>query len=445
MLMKKLKELLNKDDSHEFKPILSEIEDEPESPLGLFTFWTIVALITVTIAWLIIGKDDIVVTTRGMVIPAGESKVIQPLDTGVISKILVKEGDYVKKGQTLLEIDPSSTDPALESSKENHQNLELEISRLNSQAKSIDMLPPAPGSGFSVSSSTQNELYSANILSLKDQLQMKNEDLKSANEDINTTQSELANSENLLNSATDKLTRLNKVIDIVTKDEYTKASDDVKSYTTDVEKDKFKLQQLKYKKLQLNNEIAYIKQNFKSESLKDLADKQKQETQLTSDIKQIEFKSKKQNITSPVEGYVDTLFIHTVGGVVTPAEKLISVTPSNAPLLIKSTVLNEDIGFVKEKMAAQIKIDTYSFQKYGLLKGVVKTVTKNSIINDPKQGPVYEIYVQPIQQTLMVEGKRERIAPGMTCAAEIKVGKRRIIEFFIYPLIKYFHEGISVR
>jgi hemolysin D len=79
-----------------------------------------------------------------------------------------------------------------------------------------------------------------------------------------------------------------------------------------------------------------------------------------------------------------------------------------------------------------------------LLKGVVKTVSKSSI-QDEKLGPVYEIYVSPLEQTLMVEGKKEKITPGMSLSAEVKVGKRRIIEFFIYPLIKYMNEGISVR
>ena len=96
-------------------------------------------------------------------------------------------------------------------------------------------------------------------------------------------------------------------------------------------------------------------------------------------------------------------------------------------------------------MPVQIKVDTYSFQKYGLLKGVVKNVAKNSVISDAKQGSVYQIYITPLQQTLMVEGKQEKITSGMSVSAEVKVGKRRILEFFIYPLIKYFNEGISVR
>ena len=442
MLLEKIKQLLKKDDSCEFKPILSEIEEEPESPLGLFTFWTIIALITISIIWLIVGKVDIVITTRGIVIPAGESKVIQPLDTGVIRQIFVKEGDYVRQGQALLEIDPSTTEPALESSEENHKNIQFEINRLNAQAKGLPYLPPPPTSEPAF---TQNELYSANISSLNDQLQMRNNELKSINEEIKSAESEQNNFKNLLNTSLDKEVSLKKVIDIIAKDEYTKTVDDIHSYRTEVDKSTFKLQQLQYKKLQLNNEISYIKQNFKSETLKELVQKQVQETQLKSDVKQIEFRNQKQKITSPVDGYIDKLLIHTIGVVVTPAQNLISITPANSPLLIKATVLNEDIGFVKEKMPVQIKVDTYSFQKYGLLKGVVKNVAKNSVISDAKQGSVYQIYITPLQQTLMVEGKQEKITSGMSVSAEVKVGKRRIIEFFIYPLIKYFNEGISVR
>lgn len=435
MIFKKIQELINKDDSHEFKPTLSEIEDNPASPLGLFTFWTIVALIIFTVSWLIIGKVDIVVSARGMVIPDGEVKIIQPLDTGVIRQILVKEGDFVKAGQTLMEIDPSTTEPALESSKENHRNLQLEIKRLNAQAK---------GNSFASSAPTQNELYVSSLSSLNEQLQAKQEELRSTEEEIKSTLTEQANYSSLLSTSLERESRLKKVLDIISKDEYQKEVSNIQSYRTEINKLKYRLQQLRYRKLQLNNEIAYTRQNFRSDTLRELADKEKQETQIKSEVEQIEFRNKKQNIVSPVDGYVDKLLIHTIGGVVTPAEKLISITPSNTPLMIKATVLNQDIGFVKENMPVQIKIDTFSFQKYGLLKGVVKTVSKSSI-QDEKLGPVYEIYVTPLEQTLMVEGKSEKITPGMSLSAEVKVGKRRIIEFFIYPLIKYLNEGISVR
>ena len=103
MFIKIKNKLLNSikkiNDSYEFKPLLSEIEEAPVSPLGRFTFWTLVALIVVTTLWLFIGQVDIVVNARGIIVPDGDAKIIQPLDTGVVRQILIKEGDFVKKGQ----------------------------------------------------------------------------------------------------------------------------------------------------------------------------------------------------------------------------------------------------------------------------------------------------------------------------------------------------------
>jgi len=106
--------------------------------------------------------------------------------------------------------------------------------------------------------------------------------------------------------------------------------------------------------------------------------------------------------------------------------------------------LNRDIGFIKIGMPVSIKIDTYDFQKYGILRGTVKSISKNSIV-DEQLGPVYEIYVALKDDTLVIDGKEQKISTGMTLNSEIEIGERRIIEFFIYPLIKYLDEGISVR
>ena len=138
------------------------------------------------------------------------------------------------------------------------------------------------------------------------------------------------------------------------------------------------------------------------------------------------------------------MYIHTIGGVVTPAQELIALTPADTPVVIKATVLNRDIGFIRKGMPVSLKIDTYDFQKYGILHGTVKSISQNSI-EDEKLGPVYEIYVKPTEYTLTIEGKAQKLSTGMTLNAEIEIGERRIIEFFIYPLIKYLDEGISVR
>lgn len=436
-----VKNFFETDDAHEFKPVLSEIEEAPVSPLGRFTFWTIVSIMLVTVLWLTIGKVDIVVSARGLVIADGESKIIQPLDTGVISNILVKEGDFVKKGQVLMEIDPATTEPELESVQKNLKDTLIEIDRLKATASGDNF---SSGTEESETALIQQSLYNSSIAAKQNQIEVKKLELLKIQDELNASKSELTTKQQILDSTLDKEKRMKNVLDVIAYDDYQNVVNEVKNLKSEVTKLTYKISELNSQKIQTLKEINAIEEEFKASNLEKLADKTKAANELQANADLIIFKNTKQKITSPCDGYVDKLFIHTLGGVVTPAQELFAITPSDTPILVKATVLNQDIGFVKENMPVSIKIDTFNFQKYGLIDGEVKTVSKNSI-NDENLGPVYEVYITPLNHSLMVEGKEEEIRTGMSLTAEINVGKRRIIEFFIYPLIKYFDEGFSVR
>ena len=436
-----VKKIINIDDSHEFKPVLSEIEDSPVSPLGRFTFWIIVAIMIVTVLWLTIGKVDIVVSARGLIIPDGEAKIIQPLDTGVISKILVKEGDFVKEGQPLMEIDPATTEPELESVQKNLEDTLLEIKRLNATADGNEF---DTTNEISETALIQQNLYNASMSAIKNKVEAKKIDLSKTEDELNASRAELEAKKQILGSAMDKEQRMKNVLDVIAYDDYQNVINEIKTLSAEVTKLNYQIKELNSQKVQILKEIDAIEDEFKATNLEKLADKTKAANELKSNADQIIFRNTKQTITSPCDGYVDKLFRHTNGGVVTPAQQLFAITPINTPLMIKATVLNQDIGFVKEGMNVSVKIDTFNFQKYGMIEGEVKTVSKNSI-EDEKLGPVYEVYITPLTHTLKVEGKDEPIRTGMSLSAEINVGKRRIIEFFIYPLIKYLDEGMSVR
>lgn len=413
------------DDSHEFLPIVSEIQEEPLNPLGRTTFWILMTLILFTVLWMFFGRADVVVSARGKIIPDGEIKIIQPLETGVIKKILVNEGDFVKKGQTLMEIDTSTTEPQLGSLKANLEYINLERKRLNATA----------GNGsFGVASSdtakTQRGLYQSSMADLKNQLQAKNMEIRAIDEEISNYKTQLS-----INMAKER--RMNDVADIIAKNDLEKVKAENMEYRS-------KIHELNHQKSGLTKEADYIRSNFKTQNFNELADRDKQATEMGANIKEIEFRKQQQNLVSPVDGYVNTILVHTTGGVVTPAQKLISVVPDTAPLVIKATIMSKDIGFIKEGMPVLVKVDTFDFQKYGMINGVVKKIAKDSI-DDQKLGPIYDVYVTPLNKTLMVEGKETPISTGMSLTAEIKVNKRRIIEFFIYPMIKYWNQAITIR
>ena len=409
----------DKDDSHEFLPIISEIEEEPLNPLGRMTFWIIVTLIFFTALWLYFGKVDIVVTARGKVIPDGEIKIIQPLETGVVKNILVNEGRFVKKGQTLIEIDTSTTQPQLLSLQANLDYINTERKRLNGEIVQN-----------SQNSYTQNELSKSAYADLNNQLAAKNHEIKRLNEEVKNYRKQLS-----LNL--DKERRMQEVSDIIAGNELDRVRSENMDYRS-------RIASLNEQIRGVQKEADYIRTNFRTQNLTLLADRDKQANELEANIKEIEFKKQQQNIISPVDGYVNTMLIHTVGGVVTPAEKVISVVPADSPLIIKASVLDKDIGFVKKGMPVQVKIDTYDFQKYGMIEGIVKKVSKDSV-EDEKQGLIYDVYITPVTKSLTVDGKEQPVAIGMGVSAEIKTGKRRIIEFFIYPIVKYWSEAISIK
>ena len=431
-------------DSYEFKPLLSEIEESPVSPLGRFTFWTIVSLIVVTALWLFIGKVDIVVNARGIVIPDGEAKIIQPLETGVVKEIAVKEGDFVHKGQLLISIDTSTTDAQLKAAAKNLEQSRIEAERLKSSGTSLTFNPKSSNTDLQEDLEIQKKLYEENLISLKNNISSKQQQIEQIKHQIASAEAQKRDYEFQLKNAREREQKLSEVIDIIAYNQYQEAKDRTNNLTESVNRTEADILRFYAQINEIQREISRLNADFKSQNLSAFAENKKRINELEANKEQIEFSNKNQIITAPCDGYIDKLYIHTIGGVVTPAQELIALTPADTPVVIKATVLNRDIGFIRKEMPVSLKIDTYDFQKYGILHGTVKSISQNSI-EDEKLGPVYEIYVKPDEDTLIIEGKEQKLSTGMTLNAEIEIGERRIIEFFIYPLIKYLDEGISVR
>ena len=149
-------------------------------------------------------------------------------------------------------------------------------------------------------------------------------------------------------------------------------------------------------------------------------------------------------LRSPVDGVVQQMQVNTVGGVVNPAERLMVVVPADVTLEVEATVLNEDIGFVRAGQASGIKIESFQFTKYGLIDGTVKHISADAV-EDEKQGLIYPMRVSLKTNRTLVGDRWVALAPGMSVTAEVKTGKRRAIEFFLSPLMRYQDEALRAR
>ena len=430
------------DDSHEFRPILAEIEDCPVNPLGRVTFWIIIAVILFLCLWLYFGEVDVVVTGRGKVIPDGQIKVVQPLDTGVIRRIDVRPGDFVQKGQLLVEIDPSATAPALESLQEQALTLEIEVERLETMLAGRPFVPDEAQYGAELVLD-QIGIFESRTTAQHKLIEAKRDELRKTLEQMSTAQTEGRRYEALLAIDRERAGRMERVLDIIAHDQYEQLRREIVNNERALDEVALRLNELRHQVSLLKNDLAYAEQSFRSELGGELAEKKRQLTEAQGEIDRVAFVNRKQRLLAPVSGYVNEVQVSTVGGVVTPAQPLLSIVPVDTPLLIEAQVLNKDIGFVEPAMPVTVKVDAFNFQKYGTIEGEVRQVSRDSI-KDEQLGDIYRIYVVPHTLELVVEGKPNAVTTGMTVSAEVNVGKRRIIEFFIYPLIKYLDEGMSV-
>jgi hemolysin D len=149
-------------------------------------------------------------------------------------------------------------------------------------------------------------------------------------------------------------------------------------------------------------------------------------------------------LTAPVDGTVQQLAVHTVGGVVTEAQPLMVIVPKDNPLQVEVYLENKDIGFVKAGLAAEVKVEAFPYTKYGTLQGKVLHIS-NDAINDEKRGLIYLARIQLEKATMRLEEREVSLTPGMAVTVEIKTGNRRVIEYVLSPLLQYSSESFKER
>jgi hemolysin D len=164
----------------------------------------------------------------------------------------------------------------------------------------------------------------------------------------------------------------------------------------------------------------------------------------SQELIKVEQRGRLMNLATPISGTVQQLAIHTVGGVVTPAQPLMVIVPKDDLLEVDAFLANKDIGFVYQDQNAEVKVETFPFTRYGTVPGVFTRVSSDAI-QDEKLGLVYAARLQLDRDTMQVENKTVNLAPGMAVAVEIKTGRRRVVEYFLSPLLQYQAESLRER
>jgi hemolysin D len=453
-----------------FLPAALEIVETPPSPVGRAIGLSIVAVLVVALAWACIGTVDIVAVAPGKLIPSGRTKTIQPFETSVVRAIYVRDGQTVAAGERLIDLDATMSAAELSHLKGDFQSAQLDVARLKAAlANNSD-----PVSAFDPPPEAPPSLVDMHRRYLVSQTAEQNAKIAAIDRQIVQKEAERTTSKASIEKLKATLGPLQQRVDI-REQLYQKELGSKLQYLTELQELVGQRQEVLVLQSRYGEADAAIGVLVETQAktiaeyqrtlFEDLSKAEQKVAGLTQDIIKAKRHAGLQNLTAPIDGVIQQLAVHTVGGVVTPAQTLMLIVPTDSNLEVEAMISNQDIGFVEAGQDVAIKIDTFNFTRYGLLRGKIVSISQDAI---PRNKPVengnaratgaetsssepmgqelvYAARVSLERNQMNIDNRRVNLSAGMAVTTEIKSGSRRIISYILSPLMRYGQESFRER
>lgn len=401
--------------------------------------WLAFSFIVIAIIWANFATLDEVTRGTGKIIPSSQIQVIQNLEGGIVLDILVKEGDIVEKGQTLLKLDTVRFASSLNETKLKYYDLLATTARLSAEVNQQEMIlpeevlknnPEVANDAKQLLISRQNALK-ANQRILKDQINQKKQDLvelKSKSLQISRSykllKEELAMSEPLV--AEGAMSRV-EILRIQ------RAANDLQGELTAA---RLSIPRLKSSLNEAENKLSELEIRFHTEALDELNQAKAELDRTTETVLALKDRVTRTQVLSPVKGTIKQLKVSTVGGVVKPGMDLVEIVPLEDQLLIEAEVRPADIAFLHPGQKAIVKLTAYDFSIYGGLEATLEHISADTITNEENGESYFIIRLRTRKNYLEKNGERLKIIAGMTAEVDILTGKKSVLDYILKPILK---------
>ena len=436
---------------YEFLPAAEEIIETPAAPLGALVVWLVTLLLIVALAWSYFGRIDIVAVANGKISTEGSTKIIQPAISGVVTNINVHEGQRVKKGETLLALDKTTAekDVATANQSLSAARVERDILRRLAVGGNTDEiinkadLPDETKAMLRQFASSQTALSVARQQAVNGTISNYQQQLQFNQQAKNQLETNAQNLKNRKAEIEKQLPNANPVDKLRLQNELSNIDQRITSADSAVLGQNQQLLQSQSALTQAQNQSQTQTAETSSAFNNQIIASEKRIIELENNLVKAKQILAQITITAPVDGTVLSLTVKTIGGVVNAGQQLAQIVPEKVPLYVDAALDNQDIGFVKPGQRAVVKVATYPFQRYGYLEGIVENISPDAI-QDDKKGLIYKAKIK-LNDDKSSKQNQLKLLPGMSVSAEITTGQRRIIEFFLDPLMTKADESLKVR
>ena len=433
----------------EFLPAILEVTETPPSPTGRFVMWTILALIVVALIWSFLGHINEVAVAAGKVIPSGQIKTIQVKNKGIIKEINVEEGQLVQEGDVLVVLDPTTTSADYDSLKKRAAYYKLDIQRLTAELTQQPFNPEEDPDLDSHDLAAEMALYQSRTSDYRTQRQSRQDIIDQRIARLQATQASYEKYAQVLAIAQEKEARLQELSEqnAISQFQLLEQQRETIEYAKNAQAELDSLNSIRAEIAEAQQNLANVDAAYHKDIMTALVDAKKEYYSVTEAIKKADEDSRMATIYAPISGRVYNLNVHTLGGIVTDAQPLMQIVPEDAKLEFEVYADNKDIGFIKVGQEAEVKVETFNFQKFGMYKAEVQEISADAVNepNDIQRDKKFKLILDPTSNDISVYGQPAKIEVGMNVSAEIKIKEKRIIDFFLDPFRRYTSEALRER
>lgn len=436
----------------EFSPTYLRIQKQAPTNFSRIIGWSVVLFVIIVLLWSYLSHIAIYANTTGKLIVSGKSQKIQSLNAGKIDKIYVREGQVVKKGDVLVQLRDTEA-------KTNIANLEAKLSFYQKNQKKFNYIFPIIKQierGVAIQDISQDISQNKALEDIQATLELEEffKKITQFNTKINNFNKANNDLKDEIKLAQAVIENTQKRIDIF--QGLYKIKDISELQLLQVQKELLQSQKERVNKQskshELDNNILLEKSNKKfaisQKKNKIYQEYQKNQLNITETLESLKkYRNEMQTmrIYAPIDGFVQAIAINTIGGVVTPAQVLMSVVPmGKLALQAEVKILNKDVGFVRIGQTASVQLDAFNYIKYGAIDGVVENIYQDSI-EDKELGYVFLAIVNLKDNTIQYKEKTTTLHAGLSVVVRIKTGQRRVIEYLLLPILEHANEGLRER
>jgi hemolysin D len=447
-------------DEAAFLPAALSLQETPVHPAPRRAAYALMALFAIALAWAALGEVDIVAVAPGRIVVSERTKMIQPLERSVVKQVLVRDGERVRAGQPLVELDPTLAMADKVTAEEQLKASQSDMLRARALLQALKggaSLAPLPDMEKRIASELPANWTDMEKEATQAQLAAEWTDIGAK---LAKLAAEITHRRAEIATVGEMVAKLEATVPMARKREQDfqelaqqgfvagHAGQDRTRERLELERD-LATQRAKLSETQAGlSENENARMAYMAETRRALYDRESQANLKRQAAVQEQAKATQRarltTLTAPVDGIVQQVAVHTSGGVVTEAQVLMVVVPEGADMTAEVTLENKDIGFVRAGQEAQTKLDTFPFTRYGTIDGKVSLVTADAV-NDEKRGAIFPVTVALQRKQIDVDGKMVGLAPGMNLVVEIKTGRRRVLEYLLSPIQKAGRESLRER